>query len=188
MSLPNCLTLTRIILAFACMYFVMRNTLASVVIAFFIFLLASLTDFFDGFFARRNQRISDLGKILDPLADKVLIIGVFLSFLQLGIISAWMVAVIMIREFLITGIRFLALSKGVVLEAKSVGKHKMVSQILAIIFIFLVIIFNKSFPHSQISLWMTNYLLPAVMWYVVFVTIYSGGYYLWINRRMIKTY
>jgi CDP-diacylglycerol--glycerol-3-phosphate 3-phosphatidyltransferase len=113
MNIANYLTFLRIILAFFCIGFILRNDFNSILIAFVIFIIASLTDMLDGMFARRHNLISDLGKLLDPIADKILIIGVFLAFLQLKVVvNAWMVAVIMLREFIITGLRLYVLKSG----------------------------------------------------------------------------
>src|SRR5512135_1783965 len=105
----------------------------TVVLLFFI--LACATDFLDGWIARARHQVTDFGKIMDPVADKVLVLGVFLSFVQMQLVPAWMVIVIIIRELLITGMRFLAIRKGRVLAAESAGKHKTVSQMIAIFFI-----------------------------------------------------
>jgi CDP-diacylglycerol--glycerol-3-phosphate 3-phosphatidyltransferase len=140
-------------------------------------------------FARRNNLVSDLGKLLDPIADKILIIGVFLAFLQLKIVvNAWMVSVIMLREFTITGLRLYVLNKGEVLEAKRWGKHKTVSQVSAIIIIFISLLLFKKFPQSTFATFLYEKVTQVLMWYVVAVTLFSGIYYFWINRRTIKTF
>ncbi|OQX88279.1 MAG: CDP-diacylglycerol--glycerol-3-phosphate 3-phosphatidyltransferase [Candidatus Omnitrophica bacterium 4484_70.2] len=187
MNLANQLTILRILLAFLCSALIIKNTLFSLILSFLIFILASFTDYIDGLIARKNNLVSDLGKILDPIADKILVILVFLAFLELGVIHTWMVGIIILREFIITGVRIFALSKGVVLEAKKFGKHKTFSQMLAIVFIFLVLIFlNLSKDTSSRNL--AQLFVDIVMVYVVLVTIFSGLYYLWANRRLIKTF
>lgn len=188
MNISNQLTVLRIILAFVCIGLILQNTFASMFLAFFVFIIASITDYFDGYFARKMNLISDLGKILDPIADKILIIGVFLAFLQLGEINVWMVAAIMLREFIVTSLRFFCLNKGVVLEAKTLGKHKTVSQIAGAIIIFLTLILQKKFSASPAVLFMHDRLIPLVMWYIVIITVFSGMHYLWVNRKLIKTF
>lgn len=165
----------------------MQNTFFSLIVAFFIFTFASITDFLDGFVARKKNLVSDLGKILDPIADKILIMGVFLAFIQEGVIEAWMVGVIILREFLITSLRLYALNKGVVLEAKRFGKHKTLSQVIAIFLIFIILILSKRFAGKTISFLYSD-VISWVMWYVVGITLFSGFYYLWQNRREIKTF
>jgi len=189
MNIANQLTFLRIILAFLCIGFILGNTFSSILFAFGIFILASLTDLFDGFLARKKNTITDLGKILDPIADKILIIGVFLAFLQLDIVvNAWMVSVIMLREFIITGMRLSNLNKGEVLEAKRWGKHKTVSQIAAIILIFLSLLLYIKFPRNEFVVFLYTKVTHVLMWYVVVITLFSGIWYFWVNRRSIKTF
>ncbi|MBU1121417.1 MAG: CDP-diacylglycerol--glycerol-3-phosphate 3-phosphatidyltransferase [Candidatus Omnitrophota bacterium] len=187
MNICNKLTISRIFLAFICIGLIIKDTLAFLIVAFIIFIIASITDFLDGYLARKKNLISDLGKLLDPIADKILIIGVFLAFLQVGIINAWMVSVIMLREFIITGLRFYGLSKGIVLEAQTLGKHKTVSQIIGIVLIFITLILSKVTDSSTVY-FLYYKLVPAVMWYVVVITLFSGISYLWTNRKTIKTF
>lgn len=187
MNIANQLTILRIVLAFVAMVLILRHTLFSLSCAFVVFLIAAFTDFLDGFLARRRQLISDLGKILDPIADKILIIGVFLAFLDLNIINIWMVVFIMLREFIVTGLRLAVLNKGVVLEARFLGKNKTVSQIAAIILIFITLILSKVYPGDKVVNFTYFTIIPCVMWYVVAITVFSGVHYLWANRRLIKT-
>jgi CDP-diacylglycerol--glycerol-3-phosphate 3-phosphatidyltransferase len=187
MNLANQLTLARILLTFICIGFIKQNNFSGLFFAFIVFVLAAVTDFFDGFIARKKNLISDLGKILDPIADKVLILGVFLAFIEIKVVNAWMVSAIMLREFIITGVRLYELNKGVVLEAKMFGKHKTFSQIAGIIFIFIILILAKTFSFPLI-IFLYNQGIPAVMWYIVMITAGSGIHYLWVNRKIIKTF
>ena len=188
MNIPNKLTISRIILSFICVGFLLKNTLLSFFIAFVIFCCASITDFLDGYIARKKNLISDLGKILDPIADKILIIGVFCAFLELGIINSWMVILIMFREFIVTGLRLYSLNKGIVLEAKKFGKHKTVSQVVGIFVIFFALILSKILPGSLIVSFLYGKLIPVLMWYIVIITLSSGVYYFWVNRKAIRTF
>ncbi|UCG34576.1 MAG: CDP-diacylglycerol--glycerol-3-phosphate 3-phosphatidyltransferase [Candidatus Omnitrophota bacterium] len=187
MNTANRLTVGRIFLAFICIWLIVRNTLASICGAFAVFVVASLTDFLDGYLARKKQIASDLGKILDPIADKILIIGVFLAFVELGVLKAWMVGVIMLREFIVTGLRLYCLNKGLVLEAKRFGKHKTISQIVGVVFIFITVILFNLVENKTVNFFYHG-LIPIVMWYVVLITLFSGVYYFWENRRAIKTF
>ena len=184
MNIANQLTVLRIILTFVCVWLVLLNTFASIVGAFLVFIIASITDFLDGFFARRQAVVTDLGKILDPIADKILVLGVFSAFLELNIVNAWMIIAIVMRELTITGIRFLGLGKGVVLEAKMLGKHKTVSQIAGIVVIFIVLITAKKMPNSANIAFMFDKVIPVLMWYIVLITVFSGLHYLWQNRKL----
>ncbi|MBD3246857.1 MAG: CDP-diacylglycerol--glycerol-3-phosphate 3-phosphatidyltransferase [Candidatus Omnitrophica bacterium] len=188
MNIANQLTFFRMLLAAVCIGLVLRHTPASLIGGLAVFLLASFTDFLDGFIARKKGMISDLGRLIDPIADKVLIIGVFLAFLQLRVVNAWMVTAIMFREFIVTGLRVYALNKQVVLEAKKLGKHKTVSQIVAIILIFLSLIFRQMFPDQFVSRLLYEFGVPVAMWYVVVLTVSSGVYYFWSNRKIIRTF
>jgi len=188
MNIPNYLTLSRIVIAFLCMAFMLWNNLFSLVTAFLLFILASFTDFLDGFIARRYNKVSDLGKLFDPIADKILILGVFLAFLALGIINIWMVIIIMTREFIITGVRLFAINKGYILGARRFGKHKTASQMIGVIYIFAVLILRKMLPESTIILFLYDKGVPLLMWYIVIVTAFSGIHYLWVNRRIIKNF
>ncbi|MDD4182657.1 MAG: CDP-diacylglycerol--glycerol-3-phosphate 3-phosphatidyltransferase, partial [Candidatus Omnitrophica bacterium] len=114
---------------------------------------------------------------------------VFLAFLQLKIVvNAWMVAVIMLREFIVTGLRLYVLKSGEVLEAKRWGKHKTVSQVAGIVVIFIALLLFMKFPQQPIVIFLYAKVTLAMMWYVVFITLFSGVYYFWINRRLIKTF
>ena len=188
MNIANQLTVLRIILTFVCVWLILVNGFASLVAAFLVFIIASITDFLDGFFARRQALVTDLGKILDPIADKILVLGVFAAFLELNIVNAWMIIAIVMREFIITGIRFLGLGKGVVLEAKFLGKHKTVSQIAGIIVIFIALIAAKKMPNAVVVTLMFDKVIPALMWYIVLITVFSGLHYLWQNRKLISTF
>jgi phosphatidylglycerophosphate synthase len=99
-----------------------------------------------------------------------------------------MVSVIMLREFIITGMRLYGLNKGEVLEAKRWGKHKTVSQIVAILIIFISLLLFKKFPDNAFISFLYNKLTYWVMWYVIAITLFSGVYYFWVNRRAIKTF
>jgi len=151
-----------------------------------MFLLASFTDFLDGFIARKYGKVSDLGKLLDPIADKILILGVFLAFLVLGLVNIWMIIIIMMREFIITGVRLFGLTRGYVLEAKRFGKHKTASQMVGVNYIFIVLILSRIFKNSDIINFLYEKGIPLLMWYIVIVTAFSGIHYLWANRKIIR--
>ncbi len=118
----------------------------------------------------------------------MLIIGVFCAFLGLGIINSWIVISIMFREFTITGLRLYGLSKGIVLEAKKIGKHKTVSQVVGIFIIFFAVILSKTIPESVIVPFLYKKLIPLLMGYIVAITVFSGVYYFWVNRKAIRTF
>ncbi len=191
MNLSNKLTLSRIGLTFLMMAFIFLDGVIPKICAFVIFLLACFTDFLDGWIARKRSEISDFGKIMDPVADKVLVLGAFLSFVQLQLIPAWMVVLVIIREFLITGMRLFAIRKGVVLAAEAAGKHKTVSQMVTIFSILIFLVIRES--AVSFSFWDERfqsgfrYVILVLMSITVIFTLYSGWSYLWQNRKFIRS-
>jgi len=135
MNLPNGLTLMRIFLV--PLLVAVLLTKYNVLIAAAIFLAASMTDLLDGYFARKRGQITTLGTLLDPVADKLLISSAFISLVQLQIVPAWMVVIIVGREFAITGLRSIASAQGFTIDASELGKMKMVSQVTAITLLIL---------------------------------------------------
>ncbi len=145
LNLANRLTLLRILLIPPFMIFMLVDNFYTRIFALLTFIFASLTDLWDGLIARRYGLSSDFGKFIDPLADKMLISAALISFIELKElhIPAWMVVFIISREFIITGLRTLAASKGKVLAAERAGKFKTTSQIIVIITILIILIINS---------------------------------------------
>ena len=144
MNLPNSLSLARIFLVPVLVTVLLTEFEGRAVmgwpvelVAGAIFGLASLTDWLDGYLARRRQQVTTLGQILDPLADKLLISATLVSLVQIDLAPAWMVAIIIGREFAVTGLRNLAYARGVAIPASPLGKIKMVSQVVAILALIL---------------------------------------------------
>jgi CDP-diacylglycerol--glycerol-3-phosphate 3-phosphatidyltransferase len=195
MNLPNKLTVSRFVLtafflgALFCPWQIpLRNTLALV-----FFCVASFTDFLDGKIARRRGLITNFGILMDPLADKILICSAFVAFVESTHlhadapvkVAAWMVIIIVARELTITGLRLLAASKNIVLAAEKFGKHKTISQIVAIIALLVVDACNE-WPS-----WLQNLFLgwsavftEIALWVTVALTASSGIIYLWRNRTL----
>ncbi|WP_024821834.1 MULTISPECIES: CDP-diacylglycerol--glycerol-3-phosphate 3-phosphatidyltransferase [Aminobacterium] len=130
-------------------------------IAGFVFILAAITDTADGYIARKKGIVTNLGKFIDPLADKILVVAALISLVELQRLPAWIVVVIISRDFIVTGIRLVAAVEGIVIAASKMGKIKTVSQIIAIT----LLIFN--FPGG---LW--------AMWIAMILTVWSGMEYL----------
>jgi CDP-diacylglycerol--glycerol-3-phosphate 3-phosphatidyltransferase len=157
-----------------------------------MFLLAGITDYADGEIARRFSLITDFGKLMDPLMDKIMIASAFICLVPYHAIPAWVVVVIVSREFAITGLRLLALSKGQVLAAESLGKHKTFWQIATIIFFLLKLSIEelKGYGTSGMapswlnSVW--NYGGTALICLAVALTLVSGAGYLWKNHSVIE--
>lgn len=136
-NLPNHLTLFRIYLVPIFVAVLLTRFEGKEIIGVIIFWIASITDFLDGYLARKNKQVTTLGKLLDPIADKFLITGAFISLVELGLAPAWMVVIIIGREFAVSGLRQVALNYNVVIPASRLGKTKMISQIVAISFLIL---------------------------------------------------
>src|SRR5712691_8915026 len=138
MNLPNKLTISRFVLTIAFLAVMFSQVHFHETIALVLFIAAGISDFLDGQIARRQKLITNFGILMDPLADKIMVCSAFIAFIELDWIRAWMVVIIVARELAITGLRLLAASKNVVLAAEGYGKHKTVSQIVAIIAILVL--------------------------------------------------
>ncbi|MFH1360316.1 MAG: CDP-diacylglycerol--glycerol-3-phosphate 3-phosphatidyltransferase [Candidatus Omnitrophota bacterium] len=189
MNLPNRLTISRIILTFIFVYFISQVGLAAMTIATVIFTLASLTDYWDGYFAKKYNMVTDFGKLMDPIADKFLILAAFIAFVRMQIVEDWMVVLILGREILITGFRLFALSRKNILAAEKAGKHKTVSQIVAIFSILGFLMFKESLTvfsgwSRTIEIWW-QYGIDILMLVTVALTLISGSSFIWSNRKLI---
>ena len=153
-----------------------------------LFVAASLTDLFDGIIARRRNLLTDFGKLMDPLADKVLICSAFIAFIELDWMPAWMVILIVARELAITGLRLLAASKNLVLAAERQGKNKTISQITAIIALLVTHshadwgIVGQLFAFEIADQAWAWWVAEASKWVAVALPAFSGFLYLWKNR------
>lgn len=134
MNLPNKLTLGRIVLTFIFLAALVLDFPFSKNIALFVFILAAITDWLDGSLARKHNLITNFGKLMDPLADKILTAAAFIAFIAIPVLNvpAWMVVLVIFREFVVSGMRTLAASQGIILAATRSGKHKLASQVIFI--------------------------------------------------------
>ncbi len=165
-NVPNLLSLFRILLVPLLVVVLLTKFDGKEFVGLGLFLLASLTDFLDGFIARRHKLVTRLGKLLDPAADKILTSAAFISLVELGLAPAWMVVVIIAREFAVSSLRSLAASENLVLGAIRSAKAKTLLQIVAI---SLLIVYNQlgEFEH----------LAPISLWLAMLASIYSGVEY-----------
>lgn len=146
-------------------------------VAAMIFLVASLTDWLDGYYARKYNLITNMGKFLDPLADKLLVSAAFILLVQLGLAPAWIVILIISREFAVTGLRLVASGEGIVLAASNMGKLKTVSQILSIALLLL-----HNFPFSYLGI-----PVDMIVLYIAFIlTTWSGIDYFIRNAHVMR--
>nr|WP_255724721.1 CDP-diacylglycerol--glycerol-3-phosphate 3-phosphatidyltransferase [Shimazuella soli] len=149
----------------------------SELIATFVFIIAAVTDGLDGYIARKNKTITNLGKFLDPLADKLLITAALISLVDMQRLPAWIAIVIISREFAVTGLRLIAVAEGHIIAASTLGKIKTIVQIVAIVSLML-----NNFPFS-------NFAFPfsiIATWLAVIITILSGLDYFYKNRKIVS--
>jgi len=156
--------------------------------ALVIFLIAGLTDFIDGEIARRYGIITNFGKLMDPLVDKIMLAAAFISLVPLKAVPAWAATTIVARDFLITGLRLMASAKGRILPAESLGKHKTSWQVITVL--FFLGLFSASelrFANEESVWWLRawNQAGPILVWITVALTLYSGLAYAWRYRELI---
>ncbi len=182
MNLPNILTLSRIPLMFL-IVFLMRESFPWVsAIAFVTFVIAGITDWADGYYARKLKIVSNFGILMDALTDKILMLGLMIALVEIGRVHIFLVLLILGREFLITGMRLVAATKGVVVSAESSGKQKTVTQILAVGAFLLQDVFTKDLSYLGAA-WTESvanglYWLGTVLFVLcVFMTLFSGYKY-----------
>jgi len=193
MNLPNKLTASRFALTVLFLWALFSPVRFHNTLALVLFSLAGFTDFLDGRIARARKLITNFGILMDPLADKILICSAFVAFVESTHlnpnapvkVAAWMVIVIVARELTITGLRLLAASKNIVLAAENFGKHKAVSQIVAINALLLLDACNE-WPAGlqQFFLSWVPLFAEIMLWVAVALTVASGAIYLWRNRAM----
>jgi len=190
MNLPNKITVARIILSFIFMVFLFSKGLAAKTMALVTFMAAAFSDYLDGFIAKKYNIVSDFGKIMDPVADKILTLAAFLAFVEMKLVPAWMVVIIILRELIITGIRLMALRDNDVLPAGMGGKQKTISQMLSI-FIILIFIIIKEAGVRALDFWDPTFeywykqLIFAMMIITVILTIISGVSYILGNKKYL---
>lgn len=189
MNIANRLTVLRIVLTFVFMFFLFCPGLLAKALALLIFIFAALSDLLDGMIAKRNNMVTDFGKLMDPIADKILVLSAFIAFVQMQLVEAWMVLIIISREILITSLRLFALNKGKVLSATRAGKHKTLSQMLSIFLILGFVVLKEAM--LDYFTWNPNWEkffrqgIYGFMFFTVVLTLYSGLSYLWQNRNVI---
>jgi len=194
MNLPNKLTVSRFVLTAIFLGAVFWRSPLNDTLALFLFSVAGLTDYFDGRIARSRNLITNFGALMDPLADKILTCAAFIALVERshlvaatgGVrVEAWMVIIIVSRELAITGLRLLAASKQLVLSAERYGKHKTISQMVAIIALLMLDACTEWGHWAEVCLmpWLPWFARVA-LWVTVLLTFTSGALYLWRNREL----
>lgn len=168
MNLPTYLTLGRICLVPLVVGFLISSDVIHSLVAAILFGAAALTDWLDGLLARRRRQVTTLGKLLDPVADKLLVAAALISLVQVGRVEAWIVVLIIGREFAVTGLRGISASQGVVVAATDLAKYKTVAQYVAIT----LLILEKNVPVGVEAEY--AYLSRGVLWAALTLTVVSG--------------
>ncbi|KZZ82778.1 MULTISPECIES: CDP-diacylglycerol--glycerol-3-phosphate 3-phosphatidyltransferase [Bacillaceae] len=188
MNLPNKITVSRILLIPVFMFIMLypfdwgmvsilgTEMPASQFTGALLFILASVTDWIDGYYARKYNLVTNLGKFLDPLADKLLVSAALIILVEMGLAPAWMVIIIISREFAVTGLRLILANEGEVVAANSLGKIKTWTQIIAISALLL-----NNFPFEPLHIPFAQFAL----WVAVFFTIISGWDYFAKNKNAL---
>ena len=194
MNLPNQLTLARCFLAAVFVVLMSFPHTAAYAVAYVVFTVAAITDYYDGKIARRDNLITNFGKLMDPVADKILMVSAFVMMMRVRELSVpgWTVVAILAREFLVTGARSLAAADGVVLSANNYGKAKTVTQMVWVfVFLALAILIRLFLPlfseATALGLVVSLRILSHTgMVLVALLTIYSGVQFGWVNWKALK--
>ncbi len=176
MNLANKITLFRVFMIPVYVILMMLTGIQNnYMIAGAVFIIASISDFVDGQIARRCNMVTDFGKFVDPLADKLLVMAAMLCFVEINFIPSWVVIVILAREFIVTGLRVLAASAGVVIAADKIGKLKTTTQMIALVLIHFSALSSVIFNISLV-----------LMYIALILTVVSGVNYLYLNRNLFN--
>ena len=187
MNIPTRLTVFRIIVTFITMGLLSLPGPYAKGAGLALCVVAAVTDWWDGYLARRLNQITPMGALLDPIADKVLVLGLLFGLTRLGLLPAWMMAVILVRELLISGVRIYAASCRVIIPAEKEGKHKAFVQMVTILIALTLLLIRErvapgslagfDFRMHQTVLW--------CLWLTVALTVYSGAAFFWRNRSIL---
>ena len=177
MTLPNILTCVRVLLIPVFMVLAYQNNMPCDIAALIVYVVACLTDYVDGYLARKNNQVTNFGKFMDPVADKLLVMAALLIFIEDGTIPAWAVAIILGREFIVSALRMVAASEGLVIAANMWGKAKTMITMITLIFLLC--------PIGPILLGPVS-LQDIMIWITVIITANSGTTYITDNFAVIK--
>ncbi|MFA9465744.1 MAG: CDP-diacylglycerol--glycerol-3-phosphate 3-phosphatidyltransferase [Velocimicrobium sp.] len=177
MNVPNKLTLARVCMIPFFLFFLLNTSVPyGKYIAVVIFILASLTDTLDGYIARKYNLITNFGKFMDPLADKLLVSSALICFVQMGLVPAWIIVIIISREFIISGFRLVASDSGIVIAASYWGKIKTVSQMVMAI-LLIIHVDNPVYAVME----------QSFIYIALVLTVISLVDYVWKNRQVLDT-
>lgn len=187
MNLPTQLTLLRVILTPVFLLLFFHDSLTLKFISFVVFIIASLTDWYDGYFAKKLGKVSQFGKFFDPLADKILVSSAFIAFYYQGYVKLWIVVVIVVRDFLITGLRSYALFTTRPVVTSGLARAKTFLQMVSVFVIYVVYLLDQysnsiGQPFFILTIVHQIKLIDMLLWVVIFLTVYTGLRYLIENR------
>lgn len=173
---PTILTIIRAVLVLPLLILIFQDNLTARILTIVFFVLAAVTDFIDGRWARRDKIVTELGMFLDPLADKMLVNLTFLALVTLGVVPMWMFAVILVRDFAVDGLRMMAARKQVTIAASKFGKLKTMVQM----FTLLLLLINLIFANSTLDI-----ITTILLYTTVALTVLSGADYLFKGRKLV---
>jgi CDP-diacylglycerol--glycerol-3-phosphate 3-phosphatidyltransferase len=188
MNWANRLTVSRLVMTIIFVAALNSTWVYGCTAALIIFILAGITDYFDGEIARRYGSVTNFGKLMDPLVDKIMMAAAFISLVPLGAIPAWAATTVVARDFLITGLRLMASARGQILPAERLGKHKTSWQIMTVVFFLgLLSLRELKYAETENGWWFRawNQGGPLLVWIAVGFTVYSGLRYAWRHRDVI---
>lgn len=193
MNLPNSITLFRLILTALFIAVASFSEPWAYAISLVAFVVAAISDWLDGYLARKLNLVTALGKLLDPLADKILVAAGFIYLTKHGFCPVWVTCLIIGREFMVTGLRQIAVEKGIVIAADRLGKWKTTFQLTFIIGTLTHLSFRHLNPENPIVAIFQflskteNYIIPATLWMATALTLISGFNYIYNNRQVLKS-
>lgn len=195
MNIPNYITSGRLVLTAIFIAAITMQQPWAHLLALITFSVAAASDWFDGYYARKLGLVTSLGKLLDPLADKILVAAGFVylssNLSSKGLCPVWVTCLIIGREFMVTGLRQIAVEQGVVIAADKLGKWKTTFQLIFIITCLtnISLVYYQDNSISSILYWLskpTSFLMPISLWLAVALTAVSGWNYVWNNRSLLK--
>ncbi len=190
MSLPNAITLSRIPLMFVIAWLSYEGWLGAASLAFWLFIAAAIGDWLDGYLARSRGQISSFGKLMDALTDKIMVLGLIIVLVDHGQIWVGLALITLVREFLITGMRMVAATKGVVVAADGGGKSKTVTQLIALGFLLAAPMVGRDWAHftawdlTQLTQWVHT-IGVWIFWLGTALAVWSGARYIIRHRKMV---
>lgn len=194
-NLPNAITFSRLVMTAAFVLAVSQRSLTGYGTGLALFVIAAISDFVDGYLARKMGLVTPLGKLMDPLADKILVSAAFVFFTEKGLCPVWVTALIIGREFLVTGLRQIAIEAGQVIAADGLGKWKTGFQLAYLITGLVWLTGEKAKARLPVLDWLGNlarpsweggWLQPVFLWTAVALTVISGWNYVWNGRGLLR--